>query len=149
MSVNKRLTNIAKISLVVAITTIGLFFAFNKAQSITSPSSVTAIAGAVGDNLNCADDLSPAGQEIFCGGQGELPASRNILQVIIDNIVTIMVGLIGAVLAVVILVSAVQIVTAGGSPDAMKSAKGRLAQAAISLGLLIAFRAIIALIGVA
>jgi len=58
-----------------------------------------------------------------------------------------LVGLIGGILAVVILVSAVQIVSSGGSPEAMKSAKNRLTQAAISLGLLISFRAIILLIG--
>lgn len=101
-----------------------------------------------GEDLNCNKDLSDAGKDIFCGGSSTLPASGNILQVVIDNIVNIMVGFIGFILAIVILVSAIQIVSSGGSPDAMKSAKNRLSQAAISLGLLISFRAILALIGI-
>jgi hypothetical protein len=67
---------------------------------------------------------------------------------VINAIVTWLMGILGVVLAIVILVSAVQIVSSGGSPEAIKSAKSRLTQAAVSLGLLISFRAILALLGV-
>ena len=67
---------------------------------------------------------------------------------VINVIVTWLMGILGVVLAIVILASAVQIVSSGGSPEAIKSAKSRLTQAAVSLGLLISFRAILALLGV-
>ena len=67
---------------------------------------------------------------------------------VINVIVTWLMGILGVVLAIVILVSAVQIVSSGGSPEAIKSAKSRLTQAAVSLGLLISFNAILALLGV-
>jgi len=106
-------------------------------------------AAAVDDkDLNCNTEISNAGKDIFCGGANKLEGDSNVLQTVIDNIVNIMVGLIGSVLAIVILVSAIQIVASSGSPDAMKSAKNRLTQAAISLGLLVSFRAILALLGI-
>lgn len=108
----------------------------------------TSAHAATGDPIDCNDQLSPAGKQIFCGGQSQLDNNKDVLQTVIDNIVNILVGLIGSILAIVILVSAIQIVTSSGSPDAMKSAKNRLAQAAISLGLLVSFRAILALLGI-
>ncbi|MEI8072933.1 MAG: hypothetical protein WCH00_02475 [Candidatus Saccharibacteria bacterium] len=57
-------------------------------------------------------------------------------------------GLVGSILAIVILVSAVQVVTSAGNPGSIQSAKRRLGQAALSLGLLISFRSIIALLGI-
>lgn len=101
-----------------------------------------------GEDLDCNDDLSDAGKQIFCNNASSIPGNKNTLQTVIDNIVNILIGFIGFILAIVILVSAIQIVSSGGSPDAMKSAKNRLAQAAISLGLLISFRAILALLGI-
>lgn len=100
------------------------------------------------NNVDCDKQLSPAGKQIFCGNQASLNNDENTLNTVINFIATWLVGLIGAVLAVIILVSAVQIVASGGSPEAMKSAKNRLTQAAISLGLLISFRAILALLGI-
>lgn len=99
-------------------------------------------------DLNCNTEVSDAGKDIFCGGANKLEGDSNVLQTVIDNIVNIMVGLIGSILAIVILVSAIQIVASSGSPDAMKAAKNRLTQAAISLGLLVSFRAILALLGI-
>jgi len=98
--------------------------------------------------LDCSKELSPAGQALFCGGSNKLATNSDTTNVIINNIANWLMGILGVVLAIVILISAIQIVTSGGSPDAVKSAKGRLAQAAISLGLLISFRAILALIGI-
>ncbi len=98
--------------------------------------------------LNCNDDLSPAGKTLFCNNAGSVASDKDTLSNVINSIATWLVGLIGAVLAVVILISAVQIVSSGGNPEAMKSAKNRLTQAAISLVLLISFRAILALLGI-
>lgn len=98
--------------------------------------------------VNCDTQLSNAGKQIFCGNQASLNNDENTLNTVVNFIASWLVGLIGAVLAVIILVSAVQIVASGGSPEAMKSAKNRLTQAAISLGLLISFRAILALLGI-
>ncbi len=109
---------------------------------------VTTVHAATGDPIDCENQLSPAGQQIFCGGAAQLDNNKDVLQVVIDNIVNILVGLIGSILAIVILVSAIQIVASSGSPDAMKAAKNRLTQAAISLGLLVSFRAILALLGI-
>ena len=107
------------------------------------PTSTRAVA------IDCSKDLSPAGQALFCGGSnGKIKANTDTTNLIINNIANWLMGILGAVLAIIILISAIQIVTSGGSPDAVKSAKGRLAQAAISLGLLISFRAILALIGI-
>lgn len=118
--------------------------------------AVTDLGGGGGDpdavvndgDVNCNTDISNVGKDIFCGGANKLEGDSNVLQTVIDNIVNIMVGLIGSILAIVILVSAIQIVASSGSPDAMKAAKNRLTQAAISLGLLVSFRAILALLGI-
>ncbi|MDQ5943310.1 MAG: hypothetical protein QG675_78 [Patescibacteria group bacterium] len=88
-----------------------------------------------------------------CGVLNNLPGGVNLcnesdLNVVIGNIANFLIGFIGLVLAIVIIVSAIQIIVSAGSPDAMKSAKNRLMQAAISLGLLVSFRAIIALFGI-
>lgn len=73
----------------------------------------------------------------------------NSLQGVIDIIANWLIGLLGLVLAVVILYSAVEIVSSAGNPERIKSAKDRLMQAAISIGLLISFRVIIGLFGIA
>ncbi len=57
-------------------------------------------------------------------------------------------GIIGTLVLLIIIVSGVQFITSTGNPDAVASAKGRLFNAVIGLILLIAMRAIIALIGV-
>lgn len=77
---------------------------------------------------------------------GALPANwcqTNDLNVVLGYIITWLIGLIGGVLAIVILVSAIQFITSAGSPDRIKSAKDRLTQAAVSLALLVSFTAII------
>lgn len=123
---------------------------FQKTYAVQDPGGGGSDPAAVVDDkdLNCNTDISDAGKDIFCGGANKLEGDSNVLQTVIDNIVNIMVGLIGSILAIVILVSAIQIVASSGSPDAMKSAKNRLTQAAISLGLLVSFRAILALLGI-
>lgn len=88
-----------------------------------------------------------------CGVLDDLPGVGSLcndsdLNVVIGKIATFLISFVGAVLAIVIIVSAIQIVASSGSPEAMKSAKNRLMQAAISLGLLVSFRAIIALFGI-
>lgn len=104
--------------------------------TITSP-SVT-IAG------SCNKLISAAWQNVFCVG-----SSVNTSAVSITNWITdIIVGLLGIVLVITILVSAIQIITAGASPEALAGAKARLSIAALSLGLLIGLRAILTLIGV-
>jgi hypothetical protein len=99
--------------------------------------------------------LSPlrAVAAVDCNNLGVLKALPGIcgaedFNAVINAIVTWLMGILGVVLAIVILASAVQIVSSGGSPEAIKSAKSRLTQAAVSLGLLISFRAILALLGV-
>lgn len=148
MSTKLQKLNIFKLSIVVFAIVVGTFVPAQTFLSYISndPTSITAVAGT--PNLDCDEDLSEAGKEIFCNNASSIPGNKNTLQTVIDNIVNILVGFIGFILAIVILVSAVQIVSSGGSPDAMKSAKNRLAQAAISLGLLISFRAILALLGI-
>ena len=148
MSTNSHKLNIFKLSIVL----LGIVFSiFAPAQSLLSDirndtTNITAKAGT--PDLNCNEDLSDAGKQIFCNDASSIPGNKSTLQTVIDNNVNILVGFIGFILAIVILVSAIQIVSSGGSPDAMKSAKNRLTQAAISLGLLISFRAILALIGI-
>lgn len=127
---------------------IGLLFILVSIVTTTLFLPVKVFAADPPADLNCKDNLSPAGRALFCNGQENLTNDSNSLNVVINFIATWLVGLIGVVLAVVILVSAVQIVASGGSPEAMKGAKNRLTQAAISLGLLISFRAILALIGI-
>ncbi len=91
---------------------------------------------------------------INCGILDNLPNGSNLCQngITLDSVINLLAGylvtLIGLILAVVILYCAVEIVTSGGSQDRIKSAKNRLTQAAISLGLLISFRAIIAVFGI-
>lgn len=91
-------------------------------------------------DLDCSK-LSDAGKQIFCANQGSI-SGDNALSVVIGNIVLYLIGIVGIVLTIVILVSAIQYVTSGGSPDRIKSAKDRLVQAAVSLGFLISFNAI-------
>lgn len=88
-----------------------------------------------------------------CGVLNNLPGGGNLcnesdLNVVVGNIANFLIGFIGLVLAIVIIVSAIEIVTSAGSPERMKSAKNRLMQAAVSIALLISFRAIIALFGI-
>lgn len=105
------------------------------------------VQAASSDTLDCSKDLSSAGKEIFCNNAGKVSGS-NGLNTIIDNIANWLVGIIGFILVIIILISAIQIITSAGNPDAMKGAKNRLAQAAISIGFLVAFRGIIALLGI-
>lgn len=130
-------------SLLIAIPALLLFGVITIVPSL----HLTPYSYAGSNDLNCNEDLSEAGKELFCGGNSTVQNDSSSLSKVINTIANWLVGIIGSVLAVVILVSAVQIVTAGGSPEAMKSAKNRLTQAAISLGLLVSFRAIVALIG--
>ncbi len=95
---------------------------------------------ALAADLDC-NNLSEAGRKIFCAGQGSV-SGTNGLSIVIGNIVLWLTGIIGMILTIVILVSAIQYVTSGGSPDRIKSAKDRLVQAAVSLGFLISFNAI-------
>lgn len=99
-------------------------------------------------DLDCTKDVSPAGKALFCGGAATLANNDSTLSVVINIVANWLIGIMGLVLAVMILISAVQVVSSSGNPDAVKSAKNRLTQAAISLGLLVSFRAILALIGI-
>lgn len=97
--------------------------------------------------------VKPMFADAKCGVLNNLPGGVNLcnesdLNVVIGNIANFLIGFIGLILAIVIIVSAIEIVTSAGSPDRMKSAKNRLMQAAISIALLISFRAIIALFGI-
>ncbi len=82
------------------------------------------------------------------GPNGKSICDQTDFNVVIGIIANWIIGLIGAVLAIVILVSAIQMVTSAGSPDRIKSAKDRIYQAMISLGLLISFRVILSLFGI-
>ena len=95
---------------------------------------------AFAEDVDCTK-LSDVGKTIFCKNASTIP-SDGAFNVVIGNIVTYLVGIVGMVLTIVILVSAIQYVTSGGSPDRIKSAKDRLVQAAVSLGFLISFNAI-------
>ena len=150
MNLKSSLYKILKSSLLTLVILSAVIMPFHTAHAINDPGGGGGDpTAAVDDNdVNCNTDISDAGKDIFCGGADKLEGDSNVLQTVIDNIVNIMVGLIGSVLAIVILVSAIQIVASSGSPDAMKSAKNRLTQAAISLGLLVSFRAILALLGI-
>lgn len=70
------------------------------------------------------------------------------LNLVISRIAMVVVGLIGLILTIIILYCAIEIVTSGGSQERIKSAKNRLTQAAVSLGLLISFTTIINLLGI-
>lgn len=116
-----------------------------KAYALTNeaPAITTTTGSATANKIQCGvlDNL-PGGVNL-CDRSGP-----NALNSVINDIANVLIGLMGLILAIVIIVSAIQIITSGGSPEAMKSAKNRLMQAAISLGLLISFRAIIALLGI-
>lgn len=150
MSDSKKTINKIKVLAVSILILLAVLAPLHRAAAINDPGGGGSNpTQAVDDgDVNCNTDISDAGKDIFCGGSNKLEGDSNVLQTVIDNIVNIMVGLIGSILAIVILVSAIQIVSSAGSPDAMKSAKNRLTQAAISLGLLISFRAILALLGI-
>ncbi len=122
----------------------------------TLPASAVADTGGGGSVAGTTTTGSATANKIQCGVLDNLPGGINLcdrqgpnaLNSVINDIANFLIGMMGLVLAIVIIVSAIQIVTSGGSPEAMKSAKNRLMQAAISLGLLISFRAIIALLGI-
>lgn len=80
---------------------------------------------------------------VTCGVLPQTWCDQTDFNSVIGLIANWIIGLIGAVLAIVILVSAIQIITSAGAPDRIKSAKERLTQAAISIALLISFRVIL------
>lgn len=90
--------------------------------------------------------ISSAFTRIFCdSGSGDLNSSPVTL---INQIADFLTGLLGIALVVSILVSAIQIITSSASPDLLISAKRRMGNSALALGLLIGLRAILLLIGI-
>ncbi len=67
---------------------------------------------------------------------------------LIGIIANMMVGLFGALFVVMIVVSGVQMITSGDSPDRLKAAKSRLINAIVALILLISLRAIMGIFGI-
>lgn len=97
--------------------------------------------------------VSPAkAADLECGALSNVGGVNlcklDTLQGVIDVISNWLVGLLGGVLALVILYSAIEIISSAGNPDRLKTAKDRMVQAAISLGLLIGFRVIIGIFGI-
>ncbi len=80
---------------------------------------------------------------VTCGVLPQTWCDQTDFNAVIGLIANWLIGLIGGILAIVILVSAIQIITSAGAPDRIKSAKERITQAAISLALLISFRVIL------
>ncbi len=97
--------------------------------------------------INVLHNFSPR-LAVTCGVLPQTWCDQTDFNSVIGLIANWIIGLIGAVLAIVILVSAIQMVTSAGSPDRIKSAKDRIYQAMISLGLLISFRVILSLFGI-
>lgn len=90
--------------------------------------------------------ISSAFTRIFCdSGSGNLNSSPVTL---LNQIADFLTGLLGIVLVISILVSAIQIITSSASPDLLISAKRRMGNSALALGLLIGLRAILLLIGI-
>lgn len=95
--------------------------------------------------------ISAPFQNIFCllGGGGISNINTNLTgsNSLISWIVELLIGIMGIAFVITILISAIQIMAGGISPESLSSAKKRLSVAAISLGLLIGLQAILALIG--
>lgn len=83
-------------------------------------------------------------RNVFCQGQD---INKNPVSVV-GWITTILTGVLGLALVITLLISAIQLITAGASPEMAASAKKRISIAALSLGLLIGLQAILALIGI-
>ncbi len=92
--------------------------------------------------LSMVHNFSPR-LAVTCGVLPQTWCDQTDFNAVIGLIANWIIGLIGAVLAIVILVSAIQIITSAGAPDRIKSAKERITQAAISIALLISFRVIL------
>lgn len=88
-------------------------------------------------------DQPVAAGKVTCGALPQSWCNAGDLNTVIGYIITYLLGLVGIILAIVILISAIQYITSAGSPDRIKSAKDRLVQAAVSLGFLISFSAIV------
>ncbi len=67
----------------------------------------------------------------------------------IGNVANWMVGIFGSLFVLAVVISGVQMASAADSPDRLKSAKSRLTNAIVGLVLLISFRAILSLLGIA
>lgn len=90
--------------------------------------------------------ISSAFTRIFCdSGSGNLNSSPVTM---LNQIADFLTGLLGIVLVISILVSAIQIITSSASPELLVSAKRRMGNSALALGLLIGLRAILLLIGI-
>ena len=116
-------------------------------KHLLAPTALLTAAVALLSPLRAAAAEPEADPKSKCGGLPQSWCDASDFNVVVGLLVNWLMGLLGVVLAIVILASAVQIVSSGGSPEAIKSAKSRLTQAAVSLGLLISFRAILALLG--
>jgi hypothetical protein len=90
--------------------------------------------------------VSPA-HALTCGALPQEWCNQSDFNVLIGLIVNWIIGLLGLIIAIVILVSAIEIITSAGSPERIKSAKDRIVQAAVSLGLLVSFKVILGLFG--
>ncbi len=95
--------------------------------------------------------ISAAFRNVFCfwgsGTASNINTTLTGQNSLISWIVQLLIGLMGIAFVITILVSAIQIMAGGLSPESLTSAKKRLSVAAISLGLLIGLQAIVALIG--
>jgi hypothetical protein len=100
-------------------------------------------ARALADSGSCKYISTPF-LNVFCNGAdiNKDPVS------VVGWITSILTGVLGLALVITLLISAIQLISAGASPEMAASAKKRISIAALSLGLLIGLQAILTLIGV-
>lgn len=100
--------------------------------------------------------VTPA-HAIPCGSLWQLPGLGNVcdagntqpdLMSLINAIIGWITGIIGAVIVLVIIVSAIQLGASAGNPDAIKTAKNHIFNAVLGLVLLISMYGILRLIGI-
>lgn len=100
-------------------------------------------ARALADSGTCKYISTPF-LNVFCKGAdiNKDPVS------VVGWVTTILTGVLGLALVITLLISAIQLISAGASPEMAASAKRRISIAALSLGLLVGLQAILTLIGV-
>lgn len=124
---------------IAAVSVMGLFL-------LLSPGAV--FAKLPSDNSGQPIGVVPGGTVKNCGSFLPAAACTDDLEGFVSYIANWMVGIFGALFVLMVVISGVQMASAGDSPDRLKAAKGRLMNAVTGLVLLILMRAILALFGI-
>ena len=108
----------------------------------------TAFARLPSDNSGQPVGVVSGGTVKNCGNFLPAAACTDNLEGFVSYVANWMVGIFGALFVLMVVISGVQMASAGDSPDRLKAAKGRLTNAVTGLVLLVLMRAILALFGI-